>query len=183
MNNFTKQRILAESKFHRLMAEGYLPLNFWTVRILGTEAAVMLAALYDEFNYRKYSGQLEGMDTFKFSVARAKEMTGLSATKQNKAIKVLEEYGIICKVIKSKVQKIRYFQFKFAYATKFMYDIEQLIRKDEKEKEDRVKKHKEIQDKIAAWHESHPKTEAMGYANHEEIGIKQVPHTPEDLPF
>ena len=52
------------------MAERYLPLNLWTVRILGTEAAVMLAALYDEFNYRKYNGQLEGFDTFKFSVAR-----------------------------------------------------------------------------------------------------------------
>ena len=64
-----------------------------------------------------------------------------------------------------------------------MLEKDKLVEKDKKSFEENIKKHNEIQDKIAAWHESHPKTEAMGYANHEGIGIKQVPHTPEDLPF
>ena len=184
MNNFTKQRVLAEAKFHRFMAEGFIPLNVWSVRILGTDAAVMLAALYEEYNYEKYSGKLGAFNEFKLSVARAKEITGLSVDKQNKAIKKLIEYGIVAKVIRStNCQKSRYFQFKFSYTNKFMYDMEELVAKDKKEKKERIKTHNEIQDKIAAWNDSHPKTEGMPYSDHESFGIKQVPHTPDDLPF
>ena len=89
-----------------------------------------------KYNYEKYSGKLGAFNEIKLSVARAKEVTGLSLSRQNKAIKVLSQYGIVGKVIRSNVQKSRHFQFNFSLTNKLLYDMEELIAKDKKEKAD-----------------------------------------------
>ncbi len=182
MNIITKQRVLAEAKFHRFMAENYIPLNMTAVRILGTDAAVMLAALYEEYTHRKYDGRLEQDSSFRYPVAKAQQVTGLSRIKQTTALKTLEDFGLIV-VITTGVPKKRKVKFLFSATNKLMLEKDKLVEKDKKSFEENIKKHNEIQDKIAAWHESHPKTEQMGYVGHGYLGVKEVPHTPEDLPF
>ena len=77
-----------------LASDGFLTVNKHIAKAVGLDAAVLLAELASSYNYFETAGQLtDGM--FYETVERIEENTTLSKYQQAKAVKVLEEAGIL----------------------------------------------------------------------------------------
>lgn len=77
-----------------LASDGFLTVNKHIARAVGLDAAVMLAELASSYNYFEMMGQLnDGM--FYETVEHVEENTTLSKYQQAKAVKTLEEAGIL----------------------------------------------------------------------------------------
>lgn len=85
-----------EERFTTYINEVYIPLNIWSIKVLGLDAAVMLAALYDEYIFREKR-------QFKFTVTQMTNLLGFGATRQRKAIEVLVDRNLIkCEIVKER---------------------------------------------------------------------------------
>lgn len=84
-----------------IFGDWYIQLSKPTIKIFGLEAALMLCNLYSEYRYWKSKKKLssEEWGSFYSTVENIEHNTGLSKNRQLKAIKVLEEYGIIKKYL------------------------------------------------------------------------------------
>lgn len=77
-----------------LASDGFLTVNKHIARAVGLDAAVMLAELASSYNYFEMMGQLtDGM--FYETVEHVEENTTLSKYQQAKAVKALEDAGIL----------------------------------------------------------------------------------------
>lgn len=77
-----------------LASDGFLTVNKHIARVVGIDAAVMLAELASTYNYFEMMGQLtDGM--FYETVEHVEENTTLSKYQQAKAVKALEDAGIL----------------------------------------------------------------------------------------
>lgn len=77
-----------------LASDGFLTVNKHIARAVGLDAAVMLAELASSYNYFEMMGQLtDGM--FYETVEHIEENTTLSKYQQAKAVKALEDAGIL----------------------------------------------------------------------------------------
>ena len=56
MNNFIEEKIRNEARYYEIMTSAYIPVNHWAIRVLSIEAAVIFAALFDEYSYHKRTG-------------------------------------------------------------------------------------------------------------------------------
>ena len=119
--------INSENLFNNLINNDYFPVNVWLVKLFGLESTVMLGKLYDKYRYCiKHSGIKYGY--FPCSVREVEDSTGLSSSRQNKALTTLIEFGIIDKWV-SGLPKCRKFQINFDNYDKLETCINQ-IKKD-----------------------------------------------------
>lgn len=65
------------------MTSDFIPVNVYLVRLLGQDAALMFARLYEEYQYQKSVRKMSN-DYFSCSVLRVKNSTGLSKEKKIK---------------------------------------------------------------------------------------------------
>ena len=77
-----------------LASDGFLTVNKHIARAVGLDAAVMLAELASSYNYFEMIGQLTD-GTFYETVEHVEENTTLSKYQQSKAVKALEDAGIL----------------------------------------------------------------------------------------
>lgn len=92
MNQKTREALENEAKYILELEENYIPLNIWSIKLLGLDAALMLAALYEDHLYQRSKGN---SDHFKCSINMIKRRIGLSESRQRKAIQVLIKHGLI----------------------------------------------------------------------------------------
>ena len=90
-----------------LASSNYIPLNKQLIKIFGIEEALILGELCSEYEYWVKEDKLKD-DMFFCSVSKLEEHTTLSEYQQRKAIKKLEDIGIIKTVLKG-VPATRYF--------------------------------------------------------------------------
>ena len=124
----TKQNKLC---LDEMMAENYYPVNITMVKYLGIEAALFFSALYEEMDFMR--ADLTKYNTF--SIRTAREKTGLTATKQKKAIEVLEQYGLIDVCIQQGYPKVRKISFNLSELGNFKNELENFRFKNYLEKE------------------------------------------------
>lgn len=84
-----KKEVNAEKGLNDFMNDHSIILNYYLVKNLGIDAALMFGALYNDYYYNKRKQR------FSTSVNMIKNFTGLSAERQRKAIKTLEDAGLI----------------------------------------------------------------------------------------
>jgi len=92
-----------------LAADGFLSVNKHIARIVGLDAAVILAELASAHNYFESEGSLTDDGMFFETVERIEENTTLTRYQQAKAIKVLETAGIL-ETVKKGIPAKRYFR-------------------------------------------------------------------------
>ena len=78
-----------------LASDGFLSVNKTIARAVGLDAAVVLAELASAYNYWEAKGELTEDGMFYETAERIEENTTLSKYQQAKAIKVLEDAGIV----------------------------------------------------------------------------------------
>lgn len=129
---------LKEKELEKIFGNWYIQLSKPTIKIFGLEAALMLCNLYSEFRYWKGKNKLSSeYGSFFSTVENVQHNTGLSKSQQLKAIKVLEEYGIIKKYLHGNPPK-RYFQFLNKGISKLIVDVRNEIKKDKERKREKV---------------------------------------------
>ena len=92
MNQKTREALENEAKYILELEGNYIPLNIWSIKLLGLDAALMLATLYEEHLYQRSKGN---SGHFKCSIRTIKRRIGLSEGRQRKAIQVLVKRGLI----------------------------------------------------------------------------------------
>lgn len=125
-----------------IFGDWYIQLSKPTIKIFGLEAALMLCNLYSEYRYWKSKKKLssEEWGSFYSTVENIEHNTGLSKNRQLKAIKVLEEYGIIKKYLHGNPPK-RYFMFLESGIDKLLLDVQKEIQKDKDRKKENIEKY------------------------------------------
>ena len=96
-------------EFDKLFKGNFVMVSKVVIRELGLEAAVMLSELYSEYLYWEASNGLTEAGYFYSTMENVKNNTGLTRARQDSAIKVLEEAGIIKKYVHGMPAK-RYFK-------------------------------------------------------------------------
>ena len=82
-------------QLHELFKDNFIMVNKSMIKIFGLEAAVLLAELYSEYRYWEEKNQLNEFGYFYSTKENIQANTGLSRAKQERAIAVLVDYGII----------------------------------------------------------------------------------------
>ena len=77
-----------------IASDNFIPVNRDLLKLFGLHATVMLGELCSQYNYWERENKLVD-DMFYCSSSKLKENTGLSEYEQKKAIKVLEDAGIV----------------------------------------------------------------------------------------
>lgn len=153
-----------EMTLHDIMCGHFIPLNSATIKLFGLDAALMFAAIYEEFSYRRTRDTAVTLTTpIRFSIACAKDRTGLSKDRQAKALKKLKEYGLISSYSKGLPSK------RFVCFNRYHWDsihgsqnsmkwlqkeVNNIYIVSDEEHEARIKEHEKIKAKIATWNES-----------------------------
>ncbi len=96
------------SILHLLASDGFLSVNKHIARVVGLDAAVLLAELASAYTYFESRDQLTPEGMFFETVERIQENTTLSQYQQSKAVKVLTDAGIL-KTKKIGIPARRYF--------------------------------------------------------------------------
>lgn len=133
-----------EEKLKLIFGDWFIQLSKPLIKIFGLEAALMLCNLYSEYRYWKGKGKLsnEACGSFYSTVENVEHNTGLSKSKQLKAIKVLEEYGVIKKYLHGNPPK-RYFIFIEKGLEKLIIDVKKEIKNDKDRKKANIEKYGE----------------------------------------
>ena len=132
---------LKEAALEEIFGNWYIQLSKPIIKIFGLEAALLLCDLYSEYRYWKSKNKLSSeFGSFFSTVENIQHNTGLSKSQQAKAIKVLEEYGIINKYLRGTPPK-RYFQFLNSGITKLLNDVQVEIQKDRDRKKEKLEQY------------------------------------------
>ena len=111
-------------EFDKLFKGNFVMVSKVIIRELGLEAAVMLSELYSEYLYWEASNGLTEAGYFYSTMENVKNNTGLTRARQDSAIKVLEEAGIIKKYVHGMPAK-RYFKLIDSAVKRFNDDGEE----------------------------------------------------------
>lgn len=92
MKQTVREALEIEAKYNLEIESNYIPLNIWSIKVLGFDAALMFAVLYEEHLYQRSKGN---SGNFKCSIKTVKDRICFSEDRQRKAIKVLVNKGLI----------------------------------------------------------------------------------------
>lgn len=106
-----------------LFKGSFIRVNKGMIKIFGLEAAVMLGELYSEYKYWESNNGLTEYGYFYSTRENVENNIGLTRAKQDKAISLLEEYGIIKKYVHGMPAK-RYFKFEMQGIIRLKEDLE-----------------------------------------------------------
>lgn len=144
-------KIKDEARFHEKMTNNFLPVNYWVIKIVGLNAAVMLSAIYNKYIYAKANQQISKNGYFNCSVAGIKEICGLSPSQQKTALQKLCKYKFV-NCVTNGFPKKRFITMFFSSYHMLDYEADIWADRKEQRKFERIKKHNEIMEKTNSWY-------------------------------
>ena len=122
----------------KVVGYNFIPVNPWLGRFIGFDAALMLGVIYEKSAYLKHTSNFlkRGIP---MSINYVKEITGMGEERQKKAIKVLQEHGLIEYWTRGSFPKRRFFSIKTGKYKEFNEKLTVFI-------ETEVKKSKELKE-------------------------------------
>ena len=122
----------------KVVGYNFIPVNPWVGRFIGFDAALMLGVIYEKSAYLKHTSNFlkRGIP---MSINYVKEITGMGEERQKKAIKVLQEHGLIEYWTRGSFPKRRFFSIKTGKYKEFNEKLTVFI-------EAEVKKSKELKE-------------------------------------
>ena len=122
----------------KVVGYNFIPVNPWLGRFIGFDAALMLGVIYEKSAYLKHTSNFlkRGIP---MSINYVKEITGMGEERQKKAIKVLQEHGLIEYWTRGSFPKRRFFSIKTGKYKEFNEKLTVFI-------EAEVKKSKELKE-------------------------------------
>ena len=122
----------------KVVGYNFIPVNPWLGRFIGFDAALMLGVIYEKSAYLKHTSNFlkRGIP---MTINYVKEITGMGEERQKKAIKVLQEHGLIEYWTRGSFPKRRFFSIKTGKYKEFNEKLTTFI-------EAEVKKSKEFKE-------------------------------------
>ena len=122
----------------KVVGYNFIPVNPWLGRFIGFDAALMLGVIYEKSAHLKHTSNFlkRGIP---MSINYVKEITGMGEERQKKAIKVLQEHGLIEYWTWGSIPKRRFFSIKTGKYKEFNEKLTVFI-------EAEVKKSKELKE-------------------------------------
>lgn len=122
----------------KVVGYNFIPVNPWVGRFIGFDAALMLGVIYEKSAHLKHTSNFlkRGIP---MSINYVKEITGMGEERQKKAIKVLQEHGLIEYWTRGSFPKRRFFSIKTGKYKEFNEKLTVFI-------ETEVKKSKELKE-------------------------------------